>query len=124
MVSFGENNQVIIYSVDSRHPILISISGRYWEILEECNQCGKCCEDVSFQEWDGVIDENKRCSFLINETIDGISIGRCGKEWNKPFACAMFPFNPLQENHIPEYCKYSFNEISKEKFITILSNVV
>ena len=124
MVKFGLNNQIIIYSVDNKSPILISIEGRYWEVIGRCNLCGKCCEDVSFQDWDGVIDMNKRCSFLINETIDSVPIGRCGKEWNKPLACSMFPFNPLHIDHIPEYCTYSFNEITKEDFIRILSNVV
>ena len=124
MVTFGLNNQIIIYSVDKKSPILISAEGKYWEVLGKCNMCGKCCEEVSFQEWDSTIDERGRCNFLINETINDIPIGRCGKEWNKPLACSIFPFNPIQENHIPEYCTYSFNEITKEDFINILLNVI
>jgi len=121
------NKTYLIYGGDERHPVLITINGRYWEVLGECNLCGECCESVSsmFSEWKEMTDKTNTCIHLRSETVDGISRKVCSKQWNKPAGCMLYPWNPLDKNHFKNVnCQFSFNEINKKKFLKKLNGLI
>jgi len=107
-----------------KHPILISKDEKYWKILGDCNRCGQCCLDVHFNEWDGMKNETGKCNYLDYETVNDIGQYVCTKQWNKPYGCALYPFNPLDENHFLPTCSFSFEEITKEEFMKIIEVLV
>ena len=117
---FIEKDEVLVLDLDKKNPILIAIRGQYWKVEGECNRCGECCETYfpsSWEEWKD--EETGSCKYLVRETVDDKPMARCAKQWNKPSACLLFPFNPLDPNHFRELpnCSFSFKKITKTEFI-------
>lgn len=115
---------ILVYDDVKRHPVAICSEGRYWKILGSCNRCGQCCMDVHFNEWENFKDETGKCNYLYSETVDDILLYGCSKVWNKPYGCALYPFNPLDKNHFLPSCSFSFEEIDKGEFIRIIETLV
>lgn len=80
--------------------------------------------DVKFNEWDGMKDATGKCNYLYAETVNDVLVYGCLKVWNKPFGCALYPFNPLDKNHFLKECSFSFEEITKQEFMTIIEALV
>lgn len=115
---------MIVYDLNKKQPILIAEDNKYYQVLGNCNRCGECCLDVHFNEWDGFKDETGKCNYLYTETVDEVLLHACSKAWNRPFGCALYPWNPSDLNHFLPKCSFSFKEITKEKFISIIEALV
>jgi hypothetical protein len=69
-------------------------NGNWWTIKGKCKRCGKCGCVVS------------KCVHFTREKIDGVNIGKCLRQFEKPFMCVLYPFDPLKP--LPKGCGFEF----------------
>ena len=68
--------------------------GNWWIVEGECLRCGKC----------GCITSG--CVHFTREKLDGVWKGKCLRQFEKPFMCALFPYDP--DSGLPEGCGFKF----------------
>lgn len=55
-------------------------NGNWWSVKGKCLRCGKCgCG---------------KCDYFTHERIDGKMLGKCLRQFEKPFMCAIYPYDP------------------------------
>jgi hypothetical protein len=79
-------------------------NGQWWEIVQDCVQCGKCCIDAGPGWVFGVGDDLTGCRYLEKEA-DGKTY-RCDLGSYRPIGCCgNSPFSEV------EYCSVRFRKI-------------
>ena len=71
-------------------------NGDWWKVTGKCLRCGNC----------GCIES--RCIHFTHETVDGKKLGKCMRQFEKPFMCAIFPFDP--DTPLPETCGFKWEK--------------
>lgn len=67
-------------------------NGEWFRIEGKCLRCGKCgCET---------------CDHFTHEIVDDKRIGKCKRQFEKPFLCALYPYDP--HDKLKEGCGFKW----------------
>ena len=58
-------------------------AGAWHTLTGKCLRCGRC----------GCLP----CDYFAHEVVDGKRIGKCLRQFEKPFMCAIYPYDPTAE---------------------------
>lgn len=70
--------------------------GNWWLVEGECLRCGEC----------GCI--KSECIHFTHEKLDGVMTGKCKRQFEKPFMCAVFPYDP--DSPLPDGCGFGWTK--------------
>ena len=114
------HNKIVIYDFNVKHPLyFIEADGSVWKVDGSCDGCTQFCCDVyppAYPEFD---DGKGGCIKYKREMRDGVLVGRCIIQWNKPLGCAMYPFNnpqnlgPHRATWDEKNCQYKVRKIAE-----------
>ena len=75
---------IIEFDSSKKHPTRAKDkSGKWRKLAGKCLRCGQC----------GCFP----CDNFTHEVVDGKRIGKCLKQFEKPFMCTMYPYSPDDE---------------------------
>lgn len=88
---------IVEFDTKKRHSLRAKDKNGHWHrVLGKCLRCGKC----------GCI--KSKCQYLSYEKVDGKMIAKCLRQFEKPFLCAMFPYDP--DSPLPKGCGFSWEK--------------
>jgi hypothetical protein len=115
------NKKFILYDFHGKRPdYFIETDGSVWKVIvknDGCLSCSRACCDIFPPSYPEFNDGKGGCKLYIQEKINGVLRGRCKRHFNKPFGCALYPFNN-PKNLTPERrfwdeknCNYAVRKI-------------
>jgi len=84
------HDKIIIYDFNVKHPLyFIEADGSVWKVFGNCGGCTQFCCDIYPPALPELNDGKGGCKKYIREKRDGVLVGRCAIQWNKPLGFAM-----------------------------------